>query len=279
MQIFRASGYEHVHRIWRKSFDQVLSPQKNIAAFTHHGTREGINQDGFVMLFGPRKIMAVADGMGGAPAGDIACQIALETFDKGIRTDNLTLELAMQDGHREILKAAQKNPELKDMGTTLLAAEIDIDCADTRWCGDSRAYLISREGEVGLLTEDQNMATLVYASHHSLTYPLRGDELAEYHEFIRSFSAPNPLTYSLGQSHFFIDSTIHRLQKGDRILLATDGLGFLPLAEFAEIVGKRMGLVETVNELFQKTMIAMQRMVEAGGIGDNITILLYEHED
>ncbi len=114
-------------------------------------------------------IFVVADGMGGASAGEVASQMATQViFDRMVtswvqdrRTDlrsfNSALEDAIQDANQGIHRMALAEPDLQGMGTTLTAVGVlgkDLTFAQV---GDSRAYLI-RDGEIEQVTKDQSLA-------------------------------------------------------------------------------------------------------------------------
>jgi len=123
---------------------------------------DSINEPGF---FHPAEgsVMAVADGMGGVNAGDIASSLAvasvleyfmnLPSFTPDNENEIKKLMFgSMDDAAFEIRNHARVNPETKDMGTTLTLAWILCKKAYICWCGDSRAYFFVKiRGSAGLL--------------------------------------------------------------------------------------------------------------------------------
>jgi serine/threonine protein phosphatase PrpC len=174
-------------------------------------------------------LAVVADGMGGAVAGEEASRIAVETIDQQLVLEadyqnllHLTREALLDylvEGVRlansNILQHARKNPELRGMGTTLtlaLAQGHDVVIAHV---GDSRAYLVDKHDEsIIQLTQDHSFVqALVLAGHITL-------EEAEFHPM------KHVLYRALGQSEDLeVDllSGVY-LNVGDRLVLCSDGL-------------------------------------------------------
>ncbi|MFC1637470.1 PP2C family protein-serine/threonine phosphatase [Candidatus Margulisiibacteriota bacterium] len=267
----------------RNTLEVQVSPRKNIAAFTDRAGRHE-NQDGLLVHLNQRKVLAVADGMGGRPSGAIASQTALETVEQAI-LKNEPMDITVPKAHLNIRNAGLKDHELTGMGTTLLVAEIEGNLAHIFSVGDSRAYLIRPTGEIGLLSVDQNVAGEVYESEVRpvLTFPLR--EVGEYYTYVRNFPhmrrkySGNELYSGLGLHEMEIVDSLTRLEAGDRLLLTTDGLNYLPYNIFAYTMQEMLPLEETAVKLAQSSLRIMQeQMLRRDAIGDNITLILYEHQ-
>lgn len=128
------------------------------AGLTDTGRVRARNED--ALLQRPeRGLIAVADGMGGHAAGDVASRIAIDVLDDSTadgRIDTGVLEDAIREAHHAILKAARADAALEGMGTTLTALHVEADggaCAIGH-VGDSRAYRV-RDGALAQLTRDQ----------------------------------------------------------------------------------------------------------------------------
>ena len=185
-------------------------------------------------------LLIVADGMGGAAAGEVASEMATEVvFEHLIGTwvddDEDTpqqfafrLRESVEEANRKIHAHAKANPEMRGMGTTMTAAGVLADHVYVTQVGDSRAYLI-REGEATQLTKDQSlMQRLVDAG-----------ELTE--EEAEKSERKNIILQALGpDARVKVDLTYQAICKGDAILLCSDGLSGLVTKE--EIAHKQYDL-------------------------------------
>ncbi len=178
-----------------------------------------VNEDAYVLraLGGDGKTMlaAVADGMGGHLAGEVASRLALHTLsrkldgaeDFGSETDmGHILQDAVAKANEEVLRAARSRGEWKGMGTTLTAALVADHAFAICHVGDSRAYWYSRHfSDLVILTRD-----------HSLSAEASGDP---------SSTSGGVLTRALGVTESLNIDSSHGLAKtGDRLLLCTDGV-------------------------------------------------------
>lgn len=172
----------------------------------------------------------VADGMGGAAAGEEASRIAVDTIHKSLLAHNIhrdeiydrlsvdslsdTLREVVQSANLKIIQHAVNYPELKGMGTTVTLAIVRKSYAVIGHVGDSRAYLIDGEdGGISQITSDHSFVEAMVAAGH-----ITRDE-AEDHPM------RNVLYRALGQSED-IDVDIYHsyLRAGDRLVLCSDGL-------------------------------------------------------
>jgi len=132
------------------------------AARTDVGRRRPVNEDRYA-LAPEMGLYLVADGMGGHKAGQVASRIATEAALRAVRMlqgDNVApaerLRHAVRFANREILATAEAKPDLKGMGTTLVALLAAGGRAALAHVGDSRAYLI-RRGQIRRLTDDHSL--------------------------------------------------------------------------------------------------------------------------
>jgi len=212
-------------------------------------------------------LLVVADGMGGAAAGEVASEMATEVVYEHLlgtwfNDDEDTpqqfafrLREAIEEANRKIHAHAKENPEMRGMGTTITAAGILGDHVYVTQVGDSRAYMI-REGEATQITKDQSlMQRLVDAGE--LT-----EEEAERSE------RKNIILQALGpDARVRVDLTHQAICKGDTILLCSDGLsGLVNKDEIAKVVSQDKDLVQISADL-----IALAN--ERGG-PDNITVIV-----
>jgi protein phosphatase len=181
------------------------------AARTDIGRVRPSNQDAVLCL---DRLVAVADGMGGAPAGETASSLALAVVDAAFTGRSADeLELGVRAANRAIFERASGDDGLEGMGTTLCAVGLT---GDGRLVvvnvGDSRAYLL-RDGELHRLTAD-----------HSIVGDLvRRGELTEGEA--RQHPHRSVLTRAVGVAPTVdVDAAERPAGPGDRLLLCTDGL-------------------------------------------------------
>ena len=174
-------------------------------------------------------LLVVADGMGGANAGEVASAIAVETVQQSFQADKLqdviADDKAIQEFMKEVVKAADLNifkrgrndSDTRGMGTTIVMAWILNSRAYICWCGDSRCYLLNREKGLVRLSKD-----------HSYVQELidRGELEPEY---AMDHPLSNVITRCLGDTNnrAIPDTRVCQLHDGDTLLLCSDGLSGL----------------------------------------------------
>jgi protein phosphatase len=212
-------------------------------------------------------LLMVADGMGGAAAGEIASRMATEVVydhllnhwipDKETTAQQFATRLreAAENANGQIHAHAKAHPEMRGMGTTMTCVGVLNDHLYVVQVGDSRAYMV-RRGEPTQLTRDQSlMQRLVDAGE--LT-----EEEAERSE------RKNIILQALGpEERVRVDLTHQQIRSGDALLLCSDGLsGQVTKEEIAERLSQDKNLVTVSGEL-----IALAN--ERGG-PDNITVVI-----
>jgi protein phosphatase len=224
------------------------------------GRQRRANEDSF---FVRAPLFVVADGMGGAQAGEVASRLAAETFSAGLPDDGTSeqrLEERVRAANQRIHEVSQGDRALTGMGTTLTAAYLDGDELALAHVGDSRAYLL-RDGELTRLTRD-----------HTLV-----EELVRRGELTEQQAAEHPqrsiITRALGpEPNIDVDLHTHRVHAGDVLLLCSDGLtGMIGEDEVQEILSQATSLRDAGRALVDAAN-------EAGG-RDNITVVLFRLEE
>lgn len=207
------------------------------------------------------RFYAVADGMGGHQAGQIASELALKTMFRAYYSHRSadaseSLARAVAEANRYLRDVARTIPERKDMGTTLTGAVVREDDLFIIQIGDSRGYLL-RGGQMEQLTEDHSWVQ-EQVSRGAMTL-----EEAEASPF------RNVITRSLGAApEIEPDLFAFKLEPDDRVLLCSDGLsGMLTRAELFEIAREGSASVAAWN--------LVDRAVENGG-KDNVTALVLD---
>jgi PPM family protein phosphatase len=201
-------------------------------------------------------ILAVADGMGGAKAGEVAAQVAVDAVGRlGPAVTAQDVRGAVARANRAIRRMASEDPDKSGMGTTLTAALLGDGTLEVVHVGDSRAYLW-REGALSQVTEDHSVvAELVRRG--SIT-----EEEAETHPH------RNVITRALGaEAEVDADAVSAELRDGDVILLCSDGLSsYVPAGDIA-------GVLEDATDLAAAARELVARANAAGGT-DNVTVVL-----
>lgn len=228
-----------------------------VGSATDVGRTRTANEDSF-LRDDKGRVFAVADGMGGHRAGDVASATALETFEHEL-DDGATLVDAIVAANAEVFAKAQANPEMRGMGTTVTAVQLDDEKALVGHVGDSRAYLL-RDGELTQVTED-----------HSLV-----EELVREGRLTPEEAAVHPqrsiITRALGVDEAVeVDTYEIDLRPDDRIVVCSDGLTSMMRDE--EIAGVLRAHTNP-EEAAEKLVLAANR---AGG-EDNITVLVIDVE-
>ena len=224
------------------------------------GRQRRANEDS-LMVRSP--LFVVADGMGGAQAGEVASHLAAETFRVGL-PDGTEPEEALaalaQEANARIHELSHVNAEQAGMGTTLTAVYVGEREVAIAHVGDSRAYCL-RDGELLKLTDD-----------HSLV-----DELLRQGRLTPEEAVEHPqrsvITRALGiEGYVEVDTRSFRGLDGDVYLLCSDGLTTMISEQLIAEVLARAGSLREAGE----QLIAAAN--EAGG-RDNITVILLRLED
>src|SRR5947209_250209 len=208
-------------------------------------------------------MFVVADGMGGARTGEVASEIAIESFQDGLpESGSPEQELAerVREANRAIYDRASQEPELQGMGTTLTAAYLDDANLAVAHVGDSRAYLF-RDGDLRRLTQD-----------HSLV-----DELVRRGKLTEEQAAEHPqrsiITRALGiEREVEVDTWSYPVRAGDVLLLCSDGLtSMISEEKVAAILSSAGSLEQAGGRLIEEA--------NAAGGRDNITVVLSRLEE
>jgi len=199
----------------------------------------------------------VADGMGGAVAGEIASGIAVDVASTAEIGNETTPEDRVQQANDAVSAAVNEDSSLRGMGTTLTLVQLGSDgTADLAHVGDSRAYLL-RDGDMSQLTTD-----------HTLV-----NELIELGRITPEEAERHPhrhlITRVLGLGPVGVETRSLALQDGDRLLLCSDGLTTM-VSDFGinQILNAGEGVEATVWSLIEHANTA-------GGV-DNTTVVVID---
>ena len=236
------------------------SSKMQIESITHRGLYRTNNEDRFLITArdDDHALLAIADGMGGHAAGEIAAQIAVDClgeFNPGDSDIIAEIVNRIEQAQRSILERSSLDRSLRGMGTTLTAMFIDGKSAFWAHVGDTRIYHL-REGSLTRITEDHTFPGMLLKKGEITR------EQARFHPY------GNVLTRCLGcgEQHE-PDSGAFDLRDGDLVLLSSDGLHDLMADEqIADILSAHIPLKDKLNQM-------VSLCLEAGG-RDNITAVI-----
>jgi PPM family protein phosphatase len=230
------------------------------AALTDAGRKRRRNEDSFVA---EPPLFAVADGMGGAQAGEVASRLAAAAFREFHEADDLDpeqrLAAIIQEANRRIFERAQSDTQASGMGTTITASLVGEDQLSIGHVGDSRAYRI-RGGAVEQLTEDHSLvADLVRSGRLS-------PEEADMHP------QRSVITRALGTDpEVDVDTFTIDVETDDVFLLCSDGL--TTMVEDDRI----LAVVREAKSLEHAAKSLVKEANRRGG-EDNVTVVLFRLE-
>lgn len=232
------------------------------------GQRGGPDAHGTsVVLGGHGLLFAVCDGMGGAAAGEVASQMAVDVIyqhvvaglplEAPLERDAIARRLvrSVEEAGFRIFEAARADRSRRGMGTTVTAAALVDEMLFLAQVGDSRAYVL-REERLVQVTRDQSLVNQL----------IEAGQLTE--EEAETFEHNNIILQALGTSdHVQVDLTYAELRAGDRLLLCSDGLsGMVRNEEIRKILVAAATPSEAAQVLIDRA--------NANGGHDNITVIV-----
>ncbi|WBB78270.1 protein phosphatase 2C domain-containing protein [Micromonospora sp. WMMD882] len=231
------------------------------AAHSDRGLIRDGNQDS--VYAGPR-LLAVADGMGGMAAGDVASNIvigAMAPLDEDVPGDALVdaLRQAVDTANQQLRDTVDANPQLEGMGTTLTAILFSGTKLGMVHIGDSRAYLL-RNGDFAQVTKDDTYVQMLV------------DEGRISAEEASSHPQRSLLTRALDGRDIDPEYSVRQVLPGDRYLICSDGLSGVVSAEtIADSMREYTDPQQCVERLVQLAL--------RGGGPDNITVIIADATD
>jgi len=220
------------------------------------------NNEDYFLVHPELGLYLVADGMGGAKAGEQASRLAAETVAEvvhgsGVR-DSSVLNLAFHEANRRVRSVAASDRTMEGMGTTLVAI---LDCGESlelASVGDSRCYRMS-DGMLELLTVDQTWVQEV------------GLKLGLDEEKLRNHPYRHVLTMAIGATNS-LKVNLYTLpaQAGDSFLICSDGLhGVISEEIIKNTISDEKSLEAKCHSLLEAA--------HAAGAPDNVTTVLLQH--
>lgn len=243
--------------------EQTRTLQVQAAVVSDRGLSEKrpLNEDSY--LSDPaRRIFAVADGVGGANAGEVASQTAMEVLDDAFRNQEDgadiedLMELAIQRANASIHQMAREHPKLAAMATTVVALHLDGQIATIGHVGDSRLYRLTPDGKLFRDTADHSVV------EEEVRAGRMTPEQAAHHP------SRNVISRALGaEQSVEVDMKILEVQEGTAFLLCSDGITrHIPDNEIREILTRYSDLEEACTE--------MKRRCYERGAEDNLTAVV-----
>ena len=218
------------------------------------GRRRRRNEDSYVI---DPPLFAVADGLGGAQAGEVASKLAAGA----VKERGADVEELIQEANRRVHQRSIEDPNASGMGTTLTVASVENGMVSIGHVGDSRAYLV-REGRLEQVTDD-----------HSLVGELmRSGKLSA--EEAETHPQRSVITRALGTDpDVDVDMFPIETRAGDLFLICSDGL--------TTMVDDRtiLELVEQHRDDLQTLVKSLIKAANKGGGEDNITVVAFDITD
>jgi serine/threonine protein phosphatase PrpC len=231
-----------------------------VASLTDTGRKRRHNEDAYVM---EPPLFAIADGMGGAQAGEVASRLAaaaLKESGAGAGGEERIVAL-IQEANRRVYDRSSTDPNTSGMGTTITVALVDDERVAFGHVGDSRAYLI-RDGRMEQLTEDHSLVNEL----------LKSGKLSQ--EEAESHPQRSVITRALGTDpDVDVDTFSVPLQTGDLFLLCSDGLTDMVSEDSI------FDVVEQNRDDIDAALRALVKAANRGGGEDNITVVAFEISD
>jgi protein phosphatase len=231
-----------------------------IESITHQGLQRKNNEDRYMvnLLDHDCALLVIADGMGGHAAGEVAAELALESFE-GYRPGgpDIRAELLNQieEAQKRIMERSEALPSLSGMGTTLTALFLTGRSAFWAHVGDTRIYHF-RKGSLIRITEDHTMAGML----------LKKGEITREQARFHPYGSVLTRCLGCGEQHD-PDSGAFGLTDGDYVLLSSDGLHDLISDEqIAAFLSQDITLKEKLDRMISACL-------HAGG-RDNITAVI-----
>ena len=220
-----------------------------------------LNEDSF-LADSARGIFVVADGVGGAEAGEVASQTAIEVLDKAFRDHVVDadiedlMELAIQRANASIFRMAQENPKFSMMATTVVGLHVEGNRATIGHVGDSRLYRLTPAGQ--LLRET--------ADHSVVEEEVRAGRMTA--EQAANHPSKNVISRALGaEDGVEVDMKVIEVDHGTQFLLCTDGITrHIPDHELRQLLLAHDDLAAACAEL--------KKLCFERGAEDNLTAVL-----
>jgi protein phosphatase len=234
--------------------------------------QRGLQEDNRLVAVGKNgNLIAVCDGMGGAAAGEVASQLAVDIiYEKMIEDLSPDVQMTRNELARRLVRAveaaglrifetAKNDRTRRGMGTTVTAAALVDDHLFLAQVGDSRGYIL-REGTLVQVTRDQSLVNQL----------IEAGQLTE--EEAETFEHNNIILQALGTAETVqVDLTFAELRRGDILMLCSDGLsGMVRNDEIREVLKSTTDPLDACKTLTERANLA--------GGHDNITVIVAQFD-
>ena len=233
------------------------------AALSDRGLNERrpLNEDSF-LADRERSIFAVADGVGGAEAGEVASQTAIEVLDEAFRhqtegadVEDL-MELAIQRANASIHQMAQEHVRFSMMATTIVALHVNGNLATIGHVGDSRLYRLSPDGQLYRETED----------HSIVEEEVRAGRMTP--EQAANHPSKNVISRALGAEEVVdVDMKTIEIQDGTEFVLCSDGIT-------RHVSDNEIRQLLVLNEDLESACTQLKERCFERGAEDNLTVVI-----
>ena len=225
---------------------------------THPGLKRKVNEDS-ILVRTERGLWAVADGMGGHEAGDVASSSVVEALS--IVPPNANLQrfandamTALQNVNHQLIQLARQGTHPRTIGSTVVSLVISGDQFACLWAGDSRAYRV-REGEIAQLTRDHSLVQdLIDAG---MLAPAEAEGHPNANVVTRAVGATEELN---------VDVSTGDTREGDLFILASDGL--------TRVVNDDLIYGELTSKPMEQAADQLVDMVLERGAPDNVSFVI-----
>jgi protein phosphatase len=242
--------------------EETRTFQVQSAALTDRGLNERrpLNEDA-LLHDRERQIFAVADGVGGAEAGEVASQTAIEVLDEAFRhqTDGADIEdlmeLAIQRANASIHQMAQEHAKFSMMATTIVALHLKGNIATFGHVGDSRLYRLTPDGQLHRETED----------HSIVEEEVRAGRMTP--EQAANHPSKNVISRALGaEQGVEVDMKTMEVEDGTEFLLCTDGIT-------RHVSDNELRQLMVVSNNLDELCSELKRRCYDRGAEDNLTVV------
>ncbi|HEX3560185.1 MAG TPA: Stp1/IreP family PP2C-type Ser/Thr phosphatase [Pyrinomonadaceae bacterium] len=243
--------------------ENIAAPPLEVAAITDRGLskKRPLNEDS-MLTDKERHLFVVADGVGGAQAGEVASKTAIETLEEAFHEHKSDedaedlLEIAIQRANDSIYRMSRENPGMAMMATTIVALHVNGLRATVGHVGDSRLYRLTPEGELRRETED----------HSLVEEEVRAGRMTP--EQAANHPGRNVISRALGaEASVEVDVRTFEIESGSTFLLCSDGITrHIPDPELSQLLRRTPVLNDACEE--------MKRLCYERGAEDNLTAVL-----
>lgn len=283
---------EQLEHLFGKGFESDAASAMHEGLKKRDGSPEK-NEDA-TLTSAEHALFGIADGMGGHAGGDIASRLAREKieeivskFPKNLTAEQTreTLETAFAEAHQKIKEYAEENPDYEGMGTTASVIKIwekgNERKAIIGHVGDSRVYVLRKDGTLAQITEDDSQADprAIKNAHEKLVdegLPYSALEADERH----AFQYRNAISQAMGTGNITPHFYVVDIEEGEQVLITSDGIhdNLTDKEIYAILTAQGIGNSEKVQNLIRAAQerSRMDRKTQPAAKPDDMSAVLIE---